>query len=158
AFVTSGRDIWVLPLSGDKKARPFLQTPFTKVTPVFSPDSHWLAYASDESGRFEIYVQPFPDGGRRVQISRDGGMQPKWSSSELFYRNEARLMAVKMSTKPTLLSGEPQVLFETEYFGVGPNPASITFDVSSDGKRFLVIKEAEQASSVTRINVVMNWI
>ena len=159
AFVTAGRDIWLLPLSGDKKARVYLSTPFTKTSPVFSPDSHWLAYASDESGKFEIYAQPFPDGGRRVQISRDGGTQPRWTSSnELFYRNGTRLMAVKMSTKPTLSPGEPQVLFETEYFGVRPNPASITFDVSSDGKRFLVLKEPEQASSVTQIDVVMNWI
>ena len=159
AFVTAGRDIWLLPLSADKKARLFLRTPFTKVSPVFSPDSHWLAYASDESGKFEIYVQPFPDGGRRVQISRDGGTQPRWTSSnELFYRNGPMLMAVKMSTKPTLSAGEPQVLFEKQYFGVGPNPSSITFDVSSDGKRFLVIKEPEQLSSVTQIDVVMNWI
>ena len=74
----SGYDIWVLRLS-DRKAQPFLQTPFNESVPQFSPDGHWLAYVSDESGRWEIYVQPYPGPGGKWQISTDGGMEPVWN-------------------------------------------------------------------------------
>jgi serine/threonine-protein kinase len=156
AISSGGPNIWILPLAGDKKPRPFLQTPFRELAGTFSPDSHWLAYNSDESGRNEIYVQPFPGGGGKLQISKDGGMEPRWiSSDELFYRNGDKMMVVKMNTKPTLAAGDPQVVFEGSHYV----PAALdTFDVSPDGKRFLMIKEPDQAASVTQIDVVLNWI
>jgi hypothetical protein len=101
-----------------------------------------------------IYVQPFPAGGRKVQISRDGGAEPRWTSSgELFYRTGTRMMVVKVSTKPTLFVGEPQLTFDGRQYATETG----TFDVSPDGKRFLMIREAEEAASVTQINVALNW-
>jgi Tol biopolymer transport system component len=156
-----GREIWILPLAGDKKPRRFLLAPFIKAAGIFaagtfSPDSQWLAYASGESGRNEIYIQPFPGGGGKVPISKDGGMEPRWiSSGELFYRNGNKMMVVKMNIKPTLSAGDPQVVFEGSQYV----PAAVgSFDVSPDGKRFLMIKESDQAASVTQIDVVLNWI
>lgn len=93
---TTSYDIWVLRLSDPSagsgqspKAQPFLRTPFTETGPKFSPDGHWLAYASDESGIFEVYVQPYPGPGGKWQISTGGGMEPVWkpNGGELFYRS-----------------------------------------------------------------------
>jgi len=85
---TTGYDIWVLRLK-DHKAEPFLRTPFNESVPSFSPDGRWLAYISDESGHFEVYVQPYPGPGGKRQISTDGGTEPVWNPNgrELFYRN-----------------------------------------------------------------------
>ena len=74
----TGYDIWVLRLS-DRKAQPFLRTPFNESVPRFSPDGHWLAYISDESGRYEVYVQPYPGPGSKWQISTEGGTEPVWN-------------------------------------------------------------------------------
>src|SRR6266566_6104660 len=85
-------DLWVLPLSGDKKPFPFLKTPFDEVHGQFSPDGKWIAYESNESGRSEIYVQPFPVAGGRVQISNEGGVEPVWSRDgrKIFYRSGSK--------------------------------------------------------------------
>ncbi len=99
AFQASG-GIWVFPLEGERKPRPFLQTPFYDGGARFSPDGRWLAYVSDESGRFEIYVQPFPGPGGKWQISNGGGIEPVWAKNgrELFYRNGDRMMDVEITT------------------------------------------------------------
>jgi len=155
AFTDIGtRDLWVLPLVGERTPRRFTQTPFIEGSGAFSPDNHWLAYHSDESGRNEVYVQPFPAGGMKVQISREGGTEPRWvGSGELFWRNGTRIMAVRVSTEPTLTVGQPQVIFEGRQYATNQG----AFDVTPDGKRLLMIKEAEQAASVTQIDVVLNW-
>ena len=75
---TTGYDIWVLRM-GDRKAQPFLRTPFNESAPRFSPDGRWLAYVSNESGRYEIYVQPYPGPGGKWQISTEGGTEPVWN-------------------------------------------------------------------------------
>jgi eukaryotic-like serine/threonine-protein kinase len=113
----TGRDIWVLRLK-DRKAEPFLVTRFTEGAPDFSPDGRWLTYVSDESGRPEIYVQPYPGPGGKWQISTDGGTEPLWSRSgrELFYRSGARMMAVDVTTQPTFSAGKPRILFDRQYF------------------------------------------
>ena len=104
-----GNDIWVLPLDGNRTAEPFLTTPASENNAHFSPDGHWLAYVSDESGRNEIYVQPFPGPGRRWAISTDGGDEPVWSRDgrELFYRNGNAMMAVPITSQPTFAAGVP---------------------------------------------------
>ena len=92
----TGYDLWVLPLSGDKKPVPFLKTPFEERDGQFSPDGKWVAYQSNESGRSEIYVQPFPGPGRKLQISSSGGAQPRWNknSKEIFYVSlDSKMMA-----------------------------------------------------------------
>ena len=154
---TTGNDIWVLRM-GDRKAQPFLQTRFNESVPRFSPDGHWLAYISDESGRYEIYVQPYPGPGGKWQISTEGGTEPTWNPNgrELFYRSGDKMMGVDVSTQPGFAAGKPRVLFEGPY---GATPLTIPdYDVSPDGQRFLMLKPIEQEQAApTQINVVLNW-
>jgi serine/threonine-protein kinase len=155
---TTGYGIQVLRLEGDRKPRPFLQTPSNEYGPMFSPDGRWLAYGSDESGRQEIYVRPFPGPGGKLQISTEGGVEPVWARNgrELFYRNGDKMMAAAVETKPTFAAAKPKLLFEGHYeagiFAFEPN-----YDVSPDGQRFLMIKGSEQESAPTQLNVVLNW-
>ena len=151
-------DIWLLPLEGERQPHPFLQTPFNETAPTFSPDGRWLAYVSDESGRFEIYVQPFPGPGRKLQISIEGGTEPLWAPNgrELFYRSEngQRMMAVDITTEPAFNAGKPRLLFEGRYdtrrtIGYGAN-----YDVTANGQRFVMIRGEEGQG---QINVVLNW-
>jgi hypothetical protein len=153
----SGEDIIVLRLT-DRKVQPFLRTPFNEADPRFSPDGRWIAYMSDESGRSEIYVQPYPGPGGKWQISTDGGTEPVWNRNgrELFYRNGNRMMAVEITTQPNFALGNPRVLFEGPYV-LATVPIS-NYDVSPDGRRFLMVKPTEQAQAApTQINVVLNW-
>jgi Tol biopolymer transport system component len=152
------KDIWVLRLS-DRKSQPFLQTLFIEAAPTFSPDGRWLAYLSNESGRPEIYVQPYPGPGGKFLISAEGGTAPLWSRNgrELFYRSGDKMMTVEITEQPGFSAGKPKVLFEGQYKvdqfpGTGNN-----YDVSSDGQRFLMVKETEQSKSATQIIVVQNW-
>ncbi len=153
----TGYDIWVLRLS-DRKAQPFLRTPFNESVPQFSPDGRWLAYISDESGRWEIYVQPYPGPGGKWQISTEGGTEPVWNPNgrELFYRSGDKMMAVEIVTQPGFSAGKSRVLFEGRY---EPTPATFPdYDVTPDGQRFLMLKPAEQEGGApTQINVVLNW-
>jgi Tol biopolymer transport system component len=154
---TTGYDVWVLRIS-DRKAQPFLRTQFNEGAPRFSPDGHWLAYVSDESGRYEVYVQPYPGPGGKWQISTDGGMEPVWNRNgrELFYRSGDKMMAVDIATQPSFTAGKPHMLFEGQYV-----PTAVLFpnyDVSPDGQRFLMLKPTEQAEAApTQIVVVQNW-
>ena len=170
---TTGYDIWILRLgdpsrsseqapsasSGQgRKAEPFLKTPFNEGVPRFSPDGRWLADVSNESGRYEIYVQPYPGPGGKWQISTEGGNEPLWNPNgrELFYRSGDKMMAVGIATQPSFAAGTPRMLFEGRY---EPSPVPATnYDVSPDGQRFLMLKPSEQAQAApTQINVVLNW-
>jgi len=149
-------DVYTLPLK-DGKPQPFVRTPSNETAPRFSPDGHFIAYASDESGRFEIYVRPFPSPGGKWQISNEGGTEPVWNprGRELFYRNGSKMMAVDIATQPTFSAGKPKMLFEGPYVAT---PRSFPdYDVSPDGQRFLMLKANEQAQPPGQINVVMNW-
>jgi Tol biopolymer transport system component len=156
---TTGWDIWVLRL-GDRKAQPFLRTPFLESAPRFSPDGRWLAYVSNESGRFEIYVQPYPGPGGKWQISTEGGTEPVWNPNgrELFYRSGDKMMGAGITTQPSFTVGKPRILFEGKYV-LNPPPNTFPYyDVSPDGQRFLMLKPPEQAQAApTQINVVLNW-
>jgi hypothetical protein len=162
---TTQRDIWVLRMgdlsagSGQvRKAQPFLRTPFNETEPHFSPDGRWLAYISDESGRFEIYVQPYPGPGGKWQISTEGGTEPVWNPNgrELFYRSGDKMMAVDIAMEPGFTAGKPRMLFEGRY-ELARVPIA-NYDVSLDGQRFLMVKPSEQAQAApTQINVVLNW-
>ena len=150
--ISTGRDIWVLRLS-DRKAQPFLRTPFNESAAQFSPDGRWLAYVSDESGRSEIYVQPYPGPGGKWQISTEGGIEPIWNRSGIYYRNENKMMAVEVTAQPSFSAGKPHVLFEGQYMRMSQSNA--VYDVSPDGQRFLMGKESEAQNN--EINVVLNW-
>jgi serine/threonine-protein kinase len=155
---TTGYDIWVLGLQGDRKPRPFLQTPSNEYGPIFSPDGRSLMYVSDESGRNEIYVRPFPGPGGKTQISTEGGTQPMWARNgrELFYRNGDKMMVTAVETNPVFAASKPKLLFEAHYETYF-NPFERDYDVSPDGQKFLMIKGSEQESAATQLNVVLNW-
>jgi Tol biopolymer transport system component len=118
---TTGFDIWVLDMK-DRKAVPFLRTPFYEVG-VFSPDGRWMAYVSNESGHYEVYVQPYPRPGGKWQISTDGGMDARWSANgrELTYRSGDKMMAVDINTQPAFSASNPKMLFEGPYVPPSPN-------------------------------------
>ncbi|MBI4480410.1 MAG: serine/threonine-protein kinase [Acidobacteria bacterium] len=154
-------DIWVLPMEGERKPRVFLQTPAYEGNARLSPDGRWLSYGSDESGRFEVYVTPYPGPGGKWQISTDGGVEQMWSpdGKEIFYRTGSRrekFMVVDVQTQPTFSAGKPRLMFEGIYgssIGIGN-----TYSVSLDGKRFLMTRPvAEQQSALTQINLIQNW-
>jgi eukaryotic-like serine/threonine-protein kinase len=152
-------DIGVLRLS-DRKAEPFLRTPFEEGGARFSPDGRWLAYVSNESGRPEVYVQPYPGPGGKRQVSIDGGTEPVWNRNgrEVFYRNGNKMMVVETTTQPSFSAGKPRMLFEGPYFTGAFPTMTVSYDVSADGQRFLVVKQTEAASrSAAQINVVLNW-
>jgi Tol biopolymer transport system component len=153
---TTGYDIWVLRIS-DRQAKPFLITPSNESVPSFSPDGHWLAYISDESGRYEVYVQPYPGPGAKYQISNEGGTEPVWNPNgkELFYRSGEKMMAVDVSSQPNFSVGKAKMLFRGTYLRT---PFTYPqYDVSPDGQRFLMIKPTEQSSSLNQIVIVQNW-
>jgi eukaryotic-like serine/threonine-protein kinase len=149
---TTGFDTWVVRLS-DHRAQPFVPTPADKELPQFSPDGRWLAYMSDESGGFEVYVQPYPGPGGKWRVSVGGGARPRWNPNgrELLYVNGDKVMAVDIVTSPSFYAGTPKMLFGDQ------DLTNTSFDVSPDGQRFLMVKGGEQATSATQINVVLNW-
>ncbi len=153
----TARDIWILPLEGERKPQSILQTQFNELAPVFSPDGRWLAYVSDESGRTEIYVRPFPKVEEgKWQISTDGGVEPRWAPNglELFYRNVDKMMAVDITTEPTFRAGTPRLLFEGVY--IQSQRGAAFYDVTPDGQRFVMV-QAQQEAAQAQINVVLNW-
>jgi eukaryotic-like serine/threonine-protein kinase len=148
------RNIWILPLK-DRKPQRFVQSPSYETAPRFSPDGHWIAYDSRESGRDEIYIRPYPGPGGKWQVSPEGGTEPVWNPKgrELFYRAGNKMMAVAVTTEPTFSAAKPKMLFEGPYV---PTPRSFPdYDVSPDGQHFLMLKPSEQA--LAQINVVLNW-
>ena len=147
-------DLWVLPMFGDQKPFPLLQTEFNEREGRLSSDGHWVAYVSNESGRNEVYVQSFPKPGGKKRISTEGGSEPEWrgDGKELFYLTpDGMLMAVEVKADSTLEVSIPKSLFQTGARGL----AGTKYDVSGDGQRFLVNTELLLTSSP--INVIVNW-
>lgn len=151
-------DIWTLSREGDRRPRPFAVSRFSEAQPDFAPNGRWIAYASDESGRYEVYAQPYPGPGRKLQISTEGGVEPVWARNgrELFYRAPGKMMAVETRLEPDLVVGPPRVLFETSAF-TDPDPEFRQYDVSPDGRRFVMIGTAEGLTTPPRLAVVLEW-
>jgi eukaryotic-like serine/threonine-protein kinase len=149
-------ELFVLPLTGDRKPFPLLPTQFGEADGRISPDGRWVAYRSNESGRNEIYVAPFPGPGGKWQISTAGGYSPRWrhDGSEIFYLTpDNRLMAASVNSKGAGIEvGAVKPLFATRIVFAG----SYQYDVSADGQRFLIDTSPEQATS-SPITVVLNW-
>jgi serine/threonine-protein kinase len=149
-------DIGLLVRDGEPTSRPFLQTPFNEAGGVISPDGRFLAYASDESGRDEVYIRQFPRQGGKWQISIDGGRQPVWARNgkEIFYRNGDKMMVVSIETEPAFRVGKPVFLFDGPF--TGPDLAvAAYYDASPDGQHFVMVQAVE--SWPTQIQIVQNW-
>jgi hypothetical protein len=154
---TTGWDLWVLPRDDRGKPQPFLQSPYSEGWMEFSPDGRWAAYSGDESGRFEIYVRPFPGPGGKIQISSDGGTEALWGRNgrELFYRNHDKMMAVSVGMEPAFTADKPRMLFEGRY-DLGAVNGMVNYDVSRDGQRFLMLK-SERSLAPAQLDVVLDW-
>jgi Tol biopolymer transport system component len=152
----TGEDLWALPLTGDRKPFPLLQTPFDECQSRLSPDGQWLAYVSNESGKQEVYVRSFTSAADRWQVSSAGGTQPRWrrDGKELFYvATDRKLTAVTVKQGATFEATAPVPLFELRsprYFD------RMDYAATADGQRFLVNTLVDDARPA-RITVVTNW-
>jgi len=146
-------DIWVVEVATGQ-SRAFAQTSANESYGEFSPDSKWIAYQSNDTGRYEVFVRSFPDGQPVLRVSTDGGVEPIWSpkGDELFFRAlDGRMMAVKSSPGPTWNAGVPQRLFDARAYENG-------FAVSPDGQRLLMMPLIASEQSATRVNVILNFL
>ena len=157
---TTERDLWVLPLQGDRKPFVFLKTSFEEHRGQFSPNEHWITYVSNESGRPEIYVRPFPGPGGQWQVSTGGGIQPRWSpdGKELYYiAPDGQLMAASIVVNGGAIeAGAPAALFQTRVSGGGGNTYTRPqYDVARDC-RFLVNMTIDEGKT-SPITLLLNW-
>ena len=151
-------DIWILPIEGKPTPSLFIGTRFNEHDPMFLPDGKWIAYISDETGRYEVYVQPFPGPGKRWQISTAGGMSPLWAPNgrELFYRNGNKMMVVAVHTEPAFSAEKPKLLFENASL-VQSWEGWTEFDITRDGQQFVMIQKGEHSTPPTKLHVILNW-
>jgi Tol biopolymer transport system component len=153
----TNQDLFVLPLEGDRRPTPIATTRAIEVLGRFSPDSRFIAYTSNETGRDEVYLQPVPPTGAKWQISVDGGSRPVWRGDgrELFYlTRDLKVAAVNVRLDAQVEVGAPQPLFEVDDAALGPGTTK--YDVSRDGQRFLVNTRFARGAT-DRITVVLNW-
>jgi serine/threonine-protein kinase len=156
-----GRDLLRLTLDGTRRVTPLLQTSFNEQNGVVSPDGHWLAYESDSTGRFEIFVRPFPNATAGwSQVSTTGGRHPVWAGKELFFFGaDGALMRVPVeATATNWNAGSPTKLLEPGYYTGSGNP-NRSYDVSPDGRRFLMIKAggADGTSAPPSLTIVQHF-
>jgi eukaryotic-like serine/threonine-protein kinase len=152
-----GPDLWYVSLP-DFKATEFLKAASTLRTGRFSPDGKWVAYASNESGKWEIYVTSFPEAHGKWQVSNAGGIQPRWrgDGKELFYLSpDDKLMSVSVKTGANFDAGTPAALFQSSPREFGATSEQFFYDVTKDGQKFLINTQLKSAK--TPISVVLNW-
>jgi serine/threonine protein kinase/Tol biopolymer transport system component len=158
-------DIWVLPMDAGTERKPmrFLHSEFNELFGQLSPDSHWMAYTSDQSGQREVYVRPFPAAEGEWKISIAGGEQPRWrgDGKELFFVGiDGRMMAVTVKatsgSKPSFEAEAPQALFQA-HLTQAQNDELFEYDVTADGKRFLLDNVVVGSVSAPQLTVVVNW-
>jgi len=156
----TGSDLWILPLSGDAKPFPFLVTEHNEENAQFSPDGQWIAYASDETGRMEVYLQAFGNHTGKWQVSSDGGRMPRWrkDGKELFYvAGNGQFMSVPISLSPEMKIGTPVLLFRANLAELAITMENRTeYDVSADGQRFLINRKVQDKTDAP-ITVITNW-
>jgi len=160
-----GFNIGIAHMEGDWKWEPLLQEEHEERQPQVSPDGKWLAYTSDEEGKLEVYIRPFPEVGRAKQkVSTDGGNNPLWSTNGdvLYYRDQDAIMAVTVESDPDLKLGNPSMLFRGPY-DTSESNVGASWNIHPDGKRFLMMKQASTAEDGSelvfrkKINIVLNW-
>ncbi|HSB36270.1 MAG TPA: hypothetical protein VLH41_05300, partial [Thermoanaerobaculia bacterium] len=155
----SQMDVWLLPLAGERKPVPLLTSPVNESHSALSPDGRFFSYSSDETGRSEVYVQSFPPGGGKWQVSTGGGDQALWrrDGKELFYlSSDGRLMAVPVSTSPTFSAGSPAALFNAATGEITPSGIRNFYIPAPDGSKFLVLTYARGGKAGT-LHLVLNW-
>jgi serine/threonine-protein kinase len=150
-------DTWIMRMDGTYDAEPLLNGQYDETSAVFSPDNQWLAYASSETGRREVYVRRFAGAGQRWQISADGGAEPAWapSGTELYFRNGNKMMHVPIKTGGQFSPGRPTEMFEARY-DLDSTHDSANFDVARDGQRFLMIRR-DVGPAPPPLTVVFRW-
>lgn len=166
-------DALALPLAGGPPIT-IARARFDQGSAKFSPDGAWIAYVSNESGNPEVYVQPFPGPGPKVQLSKNGGFDPVWrrAGGEIYYRNDDKMMAVSIDTSSGVRASAPRVLWQApaaSWSGVGrysegsgsscgmPGVTASNYDVTADGRRFLMVRDEDAAIAEKKIVVVVNW-
>jgi Tol biopolymer transport system component len=165
---STGVDVMTMPIGGDEKSgwkpgepKPFVNSAFTEAEPAFSPDGRWIAYVSNESGSYEVYVRPFPGPGGKWQVSTGAGTYPKWSRNgkELFYRTvDSKIMVVTYTASDDSFHADKPQLWSPGQFterGIG----TYNFDLHPDGKRFAVLKApgTEQTTAVNKVSFIFNF-
>jgi eukaryotic-like serine/threonine-protein kinase len=156
---TTNLELWALPVGGDRKPFPFIKKTFGVSHGQFSPDGRWVAYASNESGKWEIFVAPFPGPGGNWKVSSAGGSEPRWrrDGKELFYlAPDGKLMTVEVKAGPTFEAGAATPLFQTRRRVPVSATDLFSYDVSADGQRFLVNMDVGEVAS-SPLTVVLNW-
>ncbi len=153
-------DIWLLPMDGSGPARPWFESPAREGSAAISPDGRWVAYVSDETGRDEIYVRPFPEGGSKLKISQDGGIEPAWTRGgrEIVYRGGERFLTAEFRSGAEPAAGAPRVLFSARLAsGGGGSDTPRNYDVTRGGEQFVAIRKENVQSSEVRLGVVTRW-
>jgi serine/threonine-protein kinase len=151
---TTKRDIWIANVDSPQVAHPYLNSPFDERSMVLSPDGHWMAYVSDESGRDEVYVRSFPEPSGRWQISVNGAIEPRWAHSgrALYYRSGDSLVSVAITTHPAFVVGQRSLVFNRPYFLGDTQHAH--WDIAPGDKEFVFIKQGMETPSLV---VALNW-
>jgi eukaryotic-like serine/threonine-protein kinase len=157
-LVMKGSELWYL-TSSDWRAKPFLQVKGTVRNAQFSPDGKWVAYASNETGSWEVYVSPFPNADSKWQVSREGGEEPRWrrDGKELFYLSrEGKLIAVTVKTGSNFEAESAATLFQTHARQPSSFMDAFSYDVTADGQKFLINTRIDEPSSAP-LSVILNW-
>ncbi len=157
-LVMKNAEVWYLS-APDWRAKPFLQgkSPFRNAQ--FSPDGKWVAYSTNDSGNWEVYVTPFPSANGKWQVSRGGGEEPRWrrDGKELFYLSgEGKMMAVALKTEGNFDAGPPVALFQTHTRQQVSFMDVFSYDVSGDGQRFLINTKVDEPDA-TPLSIILNW-
>jgi Tol biopolymer transport system component len=156
---TSNIELWTLPAAGDRTPVSFMKPAFGVSNGQFSPDGRWVAYASNESGKWEIAVSPFPGPGGSWRVSNAGGSEPRWrrDGKELYYlAPDGKLMAVEVKPGPSFEAGTATALFQFRRREPISSADLFSYDVSADGQRFLVNAEMGEAAAVP-LTAIVNW-
>ena len=155
------RELWQVPLDGERTPQPVVQGEFSRGNAALSPDGQWLAYRSNQSGAVEVYLQPYPGPGSTTPVSIGGGDSPVWSHDgrELFYRVGNRMMVVEVETEPTLRVNPPEELWEEPYYNLPLGVGVRQYHVAPDG-RFLMMRQGavtDDDTALPELVVVLNW-
>jgi eukaryotic-like serine/threonine-protein kinase len=148
-------DLWALD-KGSAEPRVLEETAGNETTPAFSPDGRWLAYASDNAGRVDVYVRPFPHGGERYVVSNSGGSEPVWARNgrELFFRNGDRFMVVDVGSGPSFTASRPRLMFTMRTQNL---LGRTSWDVSPDGQTFVMTDAGEEDRAAQQVMLLQNW-